>query len=193
MAEIEGIGIGVSSIGQGGAGFGQGYECPTIDHDTVFPMSDTWTKSFGKHSLKWGGDFQRTRNDRFHVQGAGSVGPRGVFEFSDTTTENYLGSAGGSPLGLYGSAVNAFASFSVGEPRRGSPGANLIEPHLRQSYYDAYIQDAYKVTPKLTINFGVRFDFYEAVKVKYAGSCAILAPFFLQVGQPILAAAAFQR
>lgn len=84
--------------------FGDSYECPTVDHDTVLPMSDTWTKSFGKHSLKWGGDFQRTRNDRFQAQGAGGVGPRGVFDFEDNLTQNYLGSAGASPLGPYGPA-----------------------------------------------------------------------------------------
>ncbi len=177
MAEIEGIGIGASSIGQGGAGFGQGYECPTIDHDTVFPFSNTWTKSFGKHSLKWGGDFTRLRNDRFQVQGAGSVGPRGVFLFSDTTTQNYLGSAGGSPLGLYGTTVNAFASFLLGDPAEVARAQILLSPTVRQSHYDAYIQDAYKVTPKLTINFGVRFDFYEAVKVKYAGGASNYEPF----------------
>ncbi len=49
-------GIGAASLGQGSAGFGQGYECPTIDHDTVFPFSDTWTKSFGKHSFKGGAE-----------------------------------------------------------------------------------------------------------------------------------------
>jgi hypothetical protein len=176
MAAIQGIGIGAASLGQGSAGFGQGYECPTIDHDTVFPFSDTWTKSFGKHSLKWGGDFVRYRNDRFQVQGSGGFGGRGTFVFGPTITENYLGAAGGSPLGLYGSTVNAFADFMLGDPVETDRAQILLSPTMRQSHYDAFIQDAYKVTPKLTINFGVRYDFYEAAKVRYAGGASNYEP-----------------
>jgi hypothetical protein len=167
MAQVMGTGIGT---------FGDNYECPTVDHDTVFPMSNTWTKSFGKHSLKWGGDFQRTRNDRFQAQGAGGVGPRGVFYFSPTLTENYLGN-GGSPLGLYGSTVNAFADFLLGMPAEIARSQILLSPTVRQSHYDGFIQDAYKLTPKLTINMGLRFDFYEAVKVKYPGGASNYNPF----------------
>ena len=166
----------MAQVSMGVGTYGDSYECPTIDHDTVIPMSNTWTKSFGKHSLKWGGDFQRTRNDRYQAQGAGGVGPRGLFDFSDTTTENYLGSAGGSPLGAYGATVNTFASFLLGDPAEIARSQILLSPTVRQSHYDGYIQDAYKVTPKLTINFGVRFDFYEAVKVKYAGDASNYEP-----------------
>jgi hypothetical protein len=168
LASIQGIGVGT---------YGDSYECPTVDHDTVFPFSDTWTKTFGKHSLKWGGDFVRTRNDRFQVQGSGGFGDRGTFIFSPTLTENYLGSAGGSPLGPYGSTVNAFADFLLGLPAEVARAQILLSPTVRQSHYDAFVQDAYKVTPKLTINMGLRFDFYEAVKVRYAGGASNFDPF----------------
>jgi hypothetical protein len=156
--------------------FGDNYECPTVDHDTLFPMSNTWTKTFGKHSLKWGGDFQRTRNDRFQAQGTAVGGPRGEFYFAAPTTENFLGNAG-SPLGTYGSTVNPFAAFLLGDAAEVARSQILLSPTVRQSHYDAYVQDAFKVTPKLTINFGVRFDFYEAPKVKYAGGASNYDPF----------------
>ncbi len=176
MAAIQGIGIGAASLGQGSAGFGQGYECPTIDHDTVFPFSNTWTKSFGKHSLKWGGDFVRYRNDRFQVQGSGGFGGRGTFVFGPTITENYLGAAGGSPLGPYGTTVNAFADFMLGDPVETDRAQILLSPTMRQSHIDGFIQDAYKVTPKLTVNIGIRYDFYEAAKVRYAGGASNYEP-----------------
>lgn len=167
LASIGGIGIGA---------FGQSYECPTIDHDTVFPFSNTWTKSFGKHSLKWGGDFVRYRNDRFQVQGAGGNGDRGTFTFSPTITENYLGAAGGSPLGLYGTTVNAFADFLTGLPAEIQRAQILLSPTMRQSHIDGFIQDSYKVTPKLTLDIGLRYDWYEAVKVRYAGGASNYEP-----------------
>ncbi len=171
MAQVSGTGIGT---------YGDNYECPTVDHDTVFPMSNTYTKSFGKHSLKWGGDFQRTRNDRFQAQGAGGVGPRGIFYFSPTLTENYLGNSG-SPLGPYGSTVNAFADFLLGMPAEIARSQILLSPTVRQSHYDAFVQDAYKITPKLTLNMGLRFDFYEAVKVRYPGGASNYNPFTNQL------------
>ncbi|HEX3875689.1 MAG TPA: carboxypeptidase regulatory-like domain-containing protein [Bryobacteraceae bacterium] len=166
LASISGIGIG---------GFGQSYECPTIDHDTVFPFSNTWTKSFGKHSLKWGGDFVRYRNDRFQVQGSGGFGGRGTFTFSPTITENYLGS-GGSPLGLYGSTVNPFAAFLLGLPASIDRAQILLSPTMRQSHADGFIQDSYKVTPRLTLDIGLRYDWYEAAKVRYAGGASNYEP-----------------
>ena len=42
--------------------------------------------------------------------------------------------------------------------------------------YDGFIQDAYKVTPKLTLNIGLRYDFYEAAKVRYAGGASNYEP-----------------
>ena len=167
LASITGIGIG---------GFGQGYQCPTIDHDTVFPFSNTWTKSFGKHSLKWGGDFVRYRNDRFQVQGSGGFGGRGTFSFNSNVTQNYLGSAGGSPLGLYGTTVNPFASFLLGLPASIDRAQILLSPTMRQSHADGFIQDSYKITPKLTLDIGLRYDWYEAVKVRYAGGASNYDP-----------------
>lgn len=167
LASIGGIGIG---------GFGQSYECPTIDHDTVFPFSNTWTKSFGKHSLKWGGDYTRYRNDRFQVQGSGGFGDRGTFTFSPTITENYLGSAGGSPLGPYGSTVNAFAAFLLGDPASVDRAQIILSPTMRQTHVDGFVQDAYKVTPRLTLNIGLRYDFYEAPRVRYAGGASNFDP-----------------
>ncbi len=167
LATIGGIGIG---------GFGQNYECPTIDHDTVFPFSNTWTRNFGKHSLKWGGDFVRYRNDRFQVQGASQAGGRGTFTFSPTITENYLGSSGGSPLGLYGSTVNAFADFLLGLPAAEQRAQILLSPTMRQSHVDGFIQDSWKVTPRLTIDIGLRYDWYEAPTVRYAGGASNYEP-----------------
>jgi len=167
LASIGGIGI---------AGFGQNYECPTIDNDNVFPFAASWTKSMGRHSLKWGGDFVRYRNDRFQVQGSGGFGGRGTFTFGPTITQLYRGSAGGSPLGLYGTTVNAFADFLFGLPDQTDRAQIILSPTMRQSHVDGFIQDSYKVTSNLTLDIGLRYDFYEAVKVRYPGGASNYDP-----------------
>ncbi len=73
--------------------------------------------------------------------------------------------------------MNAFASFLLGTPSEIARSQILLSPTMRQSHYDAFIQDAYKVTPKLTINMGLRYDFFEAVKVRYAGGASNYEPY----------------
>jgi hypothetical protein len=131
MASITGIGL----TGEGGAaaatgaGFGNSYECPTVDNDNVFPFNVSWTKSMGKHSLKWGGEFVRYRNDRFQVQGSGGFGGRGTFVFDPTVTELYTPGVGGSPLGPYGSEANGIRRFYVRTSRRNGPRPNSLISH----------------------------------------------------------------
>ena len=167
LASITGIGV---------TGFGQGYQCPTIDHDTVFPTAAAFTWSRGKHFIKWGGDVVRYRNDRFQVQGSGGYGGRGTFTFGDTITQLNEGAAGGSPLGPYGSVVNAFADFMFGAPDATERAQIILSPTMRQTHADGYIQDSYKASPKLVVNIGLRYDWYEAAKVRYAGGASNYDP-----------------
>ena len=51
-----------------------------------------------------------------------------------------------------------FASWLLGAATTGS-GIQLAGPASLQPYHGAYIQDSYKVTSKLTLNYGVRWDF----------------------------------
>ena len=176
MASVTGIGITGEGGAAGGSGFGNSYECPTIDNDNVFPFNASWTKSMGKHSLKWGGEFVRYRNDRFQVQGSGGFGGRGTFTFGPTITQLYTPGVGGSALGPYGSEVNAFADFLFGLPDSTDRAQIILSPTMRQSHVDGYIQDSYKVTPRLTLDIGLRYDYYEAVKVRYAGGASNYDP-----------------
>ena len=51
-----------------------------------------------------------------------------------------------------------FASWLLGVTTTGS-GIQLAGPASLQPYHGAYFQDSYKVTSKLTLNYGVRWDF----------------------------------
>ncbi len=69
----------------GMSAIGAGTGSPIIEADNIFPFANTWTKNWNKHSIKFGGEFTRYRNDRFQPQGF-NLGARGEFWFNPDTT-----------------------------------------------------------------------------------------------------------
>ena len=101
----------------------------------------TWVK--GKHTIKAGAEIQAHR-DNFRNFGSGG----GVFNFSALET------------GLSGvvNAGNSFASFMLGAVDNGNSFFRSSLPGGRYKYIGMYIDDTYKITPKLTLDLGVRYE-----------------------------------
>lgn len=111
--------------------------------ETTFSALDSVSAIRGKHSLKMGFEYQRHRDNSLTLSnGAGSFG------FSSLET--------GLPGS--GSTGNAIASFLLGEVDSGTALFYNTELGVRWNYAGAYFQDDFKVTPKLTLNLGVRWD-----------------------------------
>ncbi|HEY2017472.1 MAG TPA: TonB-dependent receptor [Bryobacteraceae bacterium] len=159
----------------GMSAIGPGTGSPIIEADNIFPVANTWTKSLNKHSIKWGGEFTRYRNDRFQPQGL-NLGARGEFWYNTDTTQLNLGAAGGSALGSFGSLANSFASYMLGTPDQTSRTFMVVTPTVRQSRVAGFVQDSYKVTPKLTLDLGVRYEYYSAVTPRYKGGASNYEP-----------------
>ncbi len=113
-----------------------------------------WTK--GRQTFNIGGEFRRTYQDDNEEQTAG-----GHFSFShnETSTPQIIDPATGKPtndtnFGTYGSG---FASFLLGLPDSANR-SNSQELRLRNVSLSPYVQDDIKLTPKLTLNVGIRWD-----------------------------------
>jgi len=124
---------------------------PWIRAETNFDYVSNWTYVKGNHTIKWGVDFRRNRDDLLQTQ---TYSPRGLWTFSE------------GPTGLNGdtktSLGNSFASFLLDLPNsygRDLPG---IFPTFRQYQLFTYIQDKWQFSPKLTLDFGVRHEIYFA-------------------------------
>jgi hypothetical protein len=107
----------------------------------------TWVR--GNHTYKAGGEF---RIDVFGNQNA--VNAPGVLNFnSDYTGLPYLQttSIGGGLIG------NPYASFLLGGANNATV-SNVQDPQWRKRSYGAFIQDTWKVTSKLTLDYGLRWD-----------------------------------
>ncbi|MEK7405594.1 MAG: TonB-dependent receptor [Acidobacteriota bacterium] len=108
----------------------------------------TFYKSLGNHSLKFGGDYRATRKNTAPSSTANS----GDFTFSAVFTQAnpfVPTSADTSGSGL--------ASLLLGVPASGNLGYNS-PLSLQNHYLAAFVQEEWKVTPKLTLNFGVRYE-----------------------------------
>ena len=59
---------------------------------------------------------------------------------------------------------NAFASFLLGAPSQRSGATSTREPHYQWFFAAPWIQDDWRVSNKLTVNLGFRWDFNGAVQ-----------------------------
>ncbi len=129
---------GILSIGSARGGFAGGFR----KHHTV-QFTDSVTFIRGKHTFKAGIDQRWIR-----LNFTNRVNPSGNFSFAASLTNNPLVPAG-SGVGM--------ATFLLGEVSGGSLG---IRPQFAfQSWSNgSYFQDDFKVTSRLTLNLGLRYD-----------------------------------
>jgi hypothetical protein len=105
-------------------------------------------KLWGKHALKAGYDHRRYYSNLYSAFGAG------VGSFTESTLRSVTSQSNNNPI----PTGMGFASWLLGAATTGS-GTQFAGPASLQPYHGAYIQDAFKATTKLTLNYGVRWDF----------------------------------
>lgn len=120
-----------------------GYSYNTQDAWSVQP-NISWTH--GRHFLKVGTEFRRY-NDNNISPGYAS----GVYNFDTNWTQ-------ANPLNGDSASGNEFATFLLGYPTSGYVDRN-ISPAFRSKYYAAFLQDDFKMSKRLTLNVGFRWDY----------------------------------
>jgi len=111
----------------------------------------TWTKA--AHSLRFG--FEYSKYDINHFQPQASNGPRGGFNFSGGAT-SLNGGASTTPY-------NSWADFLLGLPFSMGKDVQYENPAtVRMPSYGLYARDSWQVSRKLTIDYGIRYEFYGA-------------------------------
>src|SRR5262245_31917519 len=109
-------------------------------------LSETLNKTLGGHSLKFGGEARFLRDN--YNNPTSSVGS---FNFTKGFTQL-------NPLVGDAASGNAFASFLLGFPASGSVPINPSFAY-QHMYYGVFLQDDWRVSRKLTLNLGVRWDY----------------------------------
>jgi hypothetical protein len=133
---------------------GECSDCPFVNHDTVFQWTDNFTWTHGTHSFRFGTDDRRTRYNQI-----GAVVARGRFTFNGTYTAN--------PALASPPAPNTLADFLLGymTTSEGQGGAPIAA--FRGYSLNFYATDSWKVTQKLTLNYGLRYELEPPFRDKY--------------------------
>jgi hypothetical protein len=109
----------------------------------------SWVK--GNHSMKFGVDAQWIQTNNVNARMLG-----GSFTFSGRYTRNSLTAAGGSPV----------ADFLLGAVD-GSNFSTSTRIESRATLLAGYFQDDWKVTPRFTLNLGLRYEYLRPYQDKY--------------------------
>jgi hypothetical protein len=127
---------GLTSLGQA---TGAGIAFVPTTHNILTSL----TKLMGQHTIKTGFEYRKLFLNFWQE----SI-PAGQFSFTTSWTQQGPNTASGG---------NALASLLIGLPGSGQQ-ANNIYVATASSYYAGYVQDEYRVTSKLTLNLGLRYD-----------------------------------
>jgi hypothetical protein len=127
-----------------------------LDANNNFTFQDSLQWVRGNHSLKFGFQHQRL-HDNFRAR---DTGTNFIADFSNIQT------AGFGPTGtLLTNTGNAYASFLLGLVNSATVNEDyFVGVGARFYNYAFWIQDDFKVTPRLTLNLGVRYDIMEPYK-----------------------------
>lgn len=107
-----------------------------IEHGNIYQLGDHVSWFRGKHSVRIGGEFQRTE-----MINRASTATNAFFRFDASVTNN------------------AFADFLVGKPRsidQSSPYDRVVKGYN----WFVYFQDDFRLTPRITVNAGLRYEMF---------------------------------
>ena len=132
---------------------------PSTNHSTQYSLSDSVAKSKGKHNIAVG--LTGTQRDTNSLTANNA---RGTFNFSGVNTEDVV-----SGLAVQNTGYD-LADLLLGLPA----GASAVQYlngndmfYYRQKNIAAYVNDDYRLSTKLTLNVGLRWEFYTPETEKY--------------------------
>ena len=133
---------------------------PQRSTGSEFTFSDTWSiaetlnKVVGQHSVKFGAEFRLMFNNQDRPTSSFAR-----FNFTKAYTQR-------NPLQGDAASGNAFASLLLGFPASGTSDFNAA-PAYGNRYYVLFFQDDWRVSRKLTLNLGLRWDYESPVSERF--------------------------
>lgn len=150
---------------------GSGNSVLALNPTDTYSLQPNMNAILGSHTLKFGTEFRRY-NDNSNNPGAAT----GVYRFDRNWTQ---------ARALQSDAVsgNELATFLLGYPSAAAVDRN-IDPAYRSHYYALFLQDDWKVTPRFTLNAGLRWDYESPIVERYDRQ---LGAFDLNAASPLAA------
>ena len=125
-------------------GANQAETTPGVFSEKTLEFRDVVTNVHGSHGLKFGGEWRRELNDD-NLNGAS----RPLYSF----------------VGLFNFANDAPIFYQINaDPRTGGPAD--AQRHFQSGGYGLFFQDDWKARPNLTLNLGLRYEYFQVLKEK---------------------------
>jgi hypothetical protein len=131
---------------------------PSIELSTTSQITDNLTKTVGRQTLKAGFQWQRLGFAILQpVAGRGQWSFSGDYTEVPTTTGGNTGLAQMLLTPVKGTVPGA-SDYVGGSDNVGA--SNIANTSMKHNYYGGYFQDDFKMTKKLTLNLGLRYEYF---------------------------------
>lgn len=114
---------------------------PRNTYQNTFDLSGSLSAIYGRHELKFGGGYRRDQ-----INGLQGIATNGFFVFAGIPSQAGF---------LYN---DGFANYLSANPVVFLQGGGDFGREIRDRAFDAFVQDNYKVTSRLTLNLGLRYE-----------------------------------
>ena len=124
---------------------GENFNLPQATHLSRYQLRDALSWSLGKHTLRLGGEFQHyTAHGEINVFGTGTVILTSDFGFADLNGDKQ---------------VNDLDIPIAVALKSSAPVVPVPIPTVFDSYVAGYVQDDWRLNPRLTLNLGLRWEY----------------------------------
>jgi hypothetical protein len=136
---------------QGISSLSQGNYADNHNQTTQIGFDSLWNR--GRHNITYGADLSRLQFNQISQSN-----PRGTFGFTGALT---------SPAGSTVPSGSDFADFLLGVPDTSQIAFGNADKYFRESRWDAFVSDDWRVGPSLTLLLGVRWEYNTPEVEKY--------------------------
>jgi hypothetical protein len=145
---------------------------PSDEVTSTFQLTDSVTKIYGKHTFKMGFEWQHVKFSTLQPPWS-----RGEFDYNGDYTEIPTVDSGNTGRAdfLLTPTANTTPGCTIPANCPGFVGgssevfvSNISLTDNGKNYYGGYVNDDWKITPKLTVNLGIRYDFFGLVLEHHA-------------------------
>ena len=178
----ESLNGGLPAFGIGGLQtLGSNAFLPSDEVTSTLQVTDDLTKIYGKHTFKMGFEYQHVKFSTLQPPWS-----RGEWDYNGNFTE--IPNIDTGKTGRVDFLLTPIAS-TVGGPNYVGGSSQIYISNISltdngKNYYGGYFQDDWKVTNKLTVNLGIRYDFFGLV-FEHHSNQANFVPAGPPIGSPL--------
>ena len=130
---------------------------PVWRDERSYTVSANLTKVSGRHEVRSGFDFIRLRLNHWQPE---VTNPRGLLTFGSSVT---------ATPGYSGNSWNSYSGFLLGEMTSFNKSEQFEELSGRENQYGLYVTDRWQANQKLTVNVGLRYEYYPLMQRESRG------------------------